>query len=165
MEIQNEDNSEELSPEELKQKLDECSKLRDEYLAGWKRERADLINYKRDEMTRMNEIVSYSSIDLILKILPVLDNLEMAEKKIPDDMKGNETVKGFLQIKNQLVEALKKQGVEEIDSVNQQFDPNLHEAVGEVETDGESNIVVEELQKGYKFNERVIRASKVKVSK
>lgn len=166
METKKDEQPKEPDLEELKQKIIECNKLKDEYLAGWQRERADLLNYKRDELARVNEIISYSSIDLILKVLPILDNLELAEKKIPEDLINNESVKGLLQIKTQLQDFLKKQKVEEIESLGQNFDPNLHEAVGEIKVENqESNIVIEELQKGYKFNERVIRASKVKISK
>jgi len=166
METKKDDQSKELSPEELKQKIIECNKLKDEYLAGWQRERADLLNYKRDELARMNEIISYASTDLILKILPILDNLELAEKKIPEDLISNESVKGLLQIKAQLRDFLKKNNVEEIEALGQKFDPNLHEAIGEEEKENtEPNTVIEEVKKGYKFNERVIRASKVKISK
>ncbi|MBU1876828.1 MAG: nucleotide exchange factor GrpE [Patescibacteria group bacterium] len=156
----------EFSLEELKQNIVECNKLKEEYLAGWQRERADFLNYKRDELARNNEIISYASIDLILKILPILDNLDLAEKKIPRDLINNESVKGLLQIKIQLQDILKKRGVEEIEALGQKFDPNLHEAIEEVELKNkEPNIIIEEIKKGYKFNERVIRATKVKVSR
>jgi len=166
METKKDESKKELSPEELKQKIVSCNKLKEEYLAGWQRERADFLNYKKNELARINEVISYASTDLILKILPILDNLELAEKKIPDDLINNESVKGLLQIKAQLQDVLKKQGVEEIKALGQKFDPNLHEAIEAVETKNkESNIVVEEIKKGYKFNERVIRATKVKISK
>jgi len=166
METKKDESKKELSLEELKQIVVDCSKLKEEYLAGWQRERADFLNYKRDELARINEVVSYASIDLILKILPILDNLELAEKKIPNDLINNESVRGLLQIKIQLQDVLKKQGVEEIKALDQKFDPNLHEAIEEVEIkDKEPNIVIEEIKKGYKFNERVIRATKVRVSK
>ncbi|MBU0547118.1 nucleotide exchange factor GrpE [Patescibacteria group bacterium] len=156
----------EFSLEELKQNIVECNKLKEEYLAGWQRERADFLNYKRDELARNNEIISYASIDLILKILPILDNLDLAEKKIPRDLINNESVKGLLQIKIQLQDILKKRGVEEIEALGQKFDPNLHEAIEEVELKNkEPNIIIEEIKKGYKFNKRVIRATKVRVSK
>lgn len=166
METKKDESKKELSPEELKQEIIKCNKLKEEYLAGWQRERADFLNYKKNELARINEVISYASTDLILKILPILDNLELAEKKIPDDLINNESVKGLLQIKAQLQDVLKKQGVEEIKALGQKFDPNLHEAIEEVEIKNkEPNIVIEEIKKGYKFNERVIRATKVKISK
>jgi len=110
--------------EELKKKLEECEKLKDEYLAGWQRERADFLNYKREELERIGEILKYTNVGLILNILPILDNFEIAEKKIPEDLKNDENVKGILQLKNQILDFLKNQGVEEIKSLGEKFDPN-----------------------------------------
>jgi molecular chaperone GrpE len=111
--------SEELKKEieELKKKLEEAEKLKNEYLAGWQRARADLINYKKEELERVGELIRFSANGLILKILPILDNFEIAEKKLPEDLKNNENVKGILQIKNQILNFLKEQGVDEIKSV------------------------------------------------
>ena len=160
--------------EELKKKLEECEKLKDEYLAGWQRERADFLNYKREELERIGEILKYTNVGLILNILPILDNFEIAEKKLPEDLKNDENVKGILQIKNQILNFLKNQGVEEIKSAGEKFDPNFHEAVEEIEpssakaTEGKdikSGIIVEEIQKGYKIHGKVLRPARVKVAK
>jgi len=152
--------------EELKKKLEECEKLKDEYLAGWQRERADFLNYKREELERIGEILKYTNVGLILNILPILDNFEIAEKKIPEDLKNDENVKGILQLKNQILDFLKNQGVEEIKSLGEKFDPNFMEVVETTEAkDKESGIVVEEIQKGYKINGKVLRPAKVRVTK
>jgi len=152
--------------EELKKKLEECQKLKDEYLAGWQRERADFLNYKREELERIGEILKYADVGLILNLLPILDNFEIAEKKLPEDLKININVKGILQIKNQILDFLKSQGVEEIKSVGEKFDPNFMETIEQVETKGrEPGIVLEEIQKGYKINGRLLRPAKVKVAK
>jgi molecular chaperone GrpE len=152
--------------EDLKKKLKECEKLKNEYLAGWQRARADLINYKKEEMERVGELIKFSANGLILKILPILDNFEIAEKKLPENLKKDENIKGVLQIKNQILNFLKEQGVEEIKSVGERFDPNFHEVVGEVEAkDKEPGTIVEEIQKGYKINGRLLRPAKVKVAK
>jgi len=160
--------SEELKKEieELKKKLEEVEKLKNEYLAGWQRARADFLNYKKEELERLGEMVKYAGESLILKILPILDNFEIAEKKLPENLKNDENVKGILQIKNQILNFLKEQGVEEIKSVGERFDPNFHEVVEEVEAkDKEPGTIVEEIQKGYKINDRLLRPAKVKVSK
>jgi molecular chaperone GrpE len=160
--------SEELKKEieELKKKLEEVEKLKNEYLAGWQRARADFLNYKKEELERLGEMVKYAGENLILKILPILDNFEIAEKKLPENLKNDENVKGILQIKNQILNFLKEQGVEEIKSVGERFDPNFHEVVEEVEAkDKEPGTIVEEIQKGYKINDRLLRPAKVKVSK
>ncbi len=145
--------------------LKEYEKLKDEYLACWQRERADFINYKKNELTRIGKLMSYSNIDLILKILPILDNFEIVEKKMPKELKTDKNVKGLLQIKLQIKNFLKNQKVQEIESIGKKFDPNFHEVIGEVESKKESGTIIEEIQKGYKFNERVIRVAKVKIIK
>jgi len=156
----------ELNIEELKKKLEECQKLKDEYLTGWQRERAELLNYKKEELERIGEILKYADVGLILKILPILDNLEIAEKKLPEDLKNDENVKGILQIKNQILDFLKNQGVEEIKSVGERFDPNFMEVIETVETkDKESGTVIEKIQKGYKIHGKVLRPARVKVVK
>jgi len=102
----------------------------------------------------------------VLKILPILDNFEVAKKRIPENLKNDETIKGFMQIKAQIQDFLKNQGVEEIECLGKKFDPNLYEVVGEVEIKNkEAGIVIEEVQKGYTINSRLLRPVKVKVAK
>ena len=142
----------------IEEQLKECQKLKDEYLAGWQRARADLLNYKKEEMERVRDILKYACEGLILKMLPLLDNFDVALKNLPDE--------GFSQIRKQFQDFLNEQGVEEIKSVGEKFDPNLHEVVEEVEAKGkESGIVFEETQKGYTINGRLLKPAKVKVSK
>ena len=85
--------------EDLKKQFEECQKQKEEYLNGWKRERADFLNYKKEEMERIGELIKYANEELILKIIPILDNFELAEKKLSGDLKENEWVKGILNIK------------------------------------------------------------------
>ena len=144
--------------QDLKKQLEDCQKLKHEYLQGWQRARADFLNYKKEEMERMGDVLKYAQEGLILKMLPLLDNFEIALKNLPD--------KGFSQIKKQFQDFLKEQGVEEIKSVGEKFDPNLHEVVEEIETEGkEGGAVLEEVQKGYTINGRLLRPAKIKVSK
>jgi len=157
--------------EELKKKLEDCQKKREEYLAGWQRARADFLNYKKEEMERVKEILKYGNENLILKILPILDNFEKAEKEIPDDKKNDKLLEGILQIKIQFQDFLKNQGIEEIKTVGEKFDPNFMEVIEEVEpasakaSVGKSGIVLEETQKGYTIHDKVLRPAKVKISK
>jgi len=165
--------------DDLKKKLEECQKQKDEYLAGWQRERADFLNYKKEEMERIGEFFKYANLNLILKILPILDNFEITEKKLPENLKADVNVRGILQIKNQILDFLKSQGVEEIKSVGERFDPNFQEIVEIVEIKDynspttqqgkkqyiESGVVIEEIQKGYKINGRLLRPAKVRVTK
>ncbi len=155
--------------------IEELKRQKEEYLNGWKRERADFLNYKKDEMERIGELIKYANEELILKILPILDNFTVAEKNIPEDSKNNENVKGLLQINQQIKDFLKSQGIEEIKTVGERFNPNFHEAIGETEVtenggptpeeSKESGIITEEAQKGYTLFGRVIRPAKVKINK
>ena len=155
-----------MSVSDLKKALEKCQKEKEEFLAGWQRERANFLNYKKEETERFKDIIKYANEEFILKILPVLDNFEKAEKEIPEDMKENQYLKGLLQIKIQLLDFLKNQGLKEIQSLGKKFDPNFHEVVEEVEVkDKESGIVIEEVQKGYILEDKVLRPAKVKVSK
>jgi molecular chaperone GrpE len=152
--------------DEKDKKLAECQKQKEEYLAGWQRARADLLNYKKEEIERMGEILKSAGEEFVLKILPILDNFEAAEKAIPDDLKNDRNVKGLLMIKAQIQDFLKGQGLEEVKSAGESFDPNFHEVVEQVEEkDKESGVIIEEIQKGYKINGRLLRPAKVKVVK
>lgn len=156
----------ESSLKETKEKLKESERLKNEHLAGWQRERADFLNYKKGELERVGELLKYADTGLILKFLSILDNFEIAEKKLPKNLKEDKNIKGLLQIKTQIKDILKARGVEEIESLGKKFDPNLQEIVEVAEkSDTEPGVVVEEIQKGYKIHGKLLRPAKVKVSK
>lgn len=152
--------------EDLKEKLKECQKLKDEYLAGWQRSRADFLNYKKEAMERISEILEYGKEEFILKILPVLDSFDRAIKEVQSmKSKEKELVKGFLQIKEQLKNFLQNQGLKEIECEGKKFNPNFHEVIEEVESSKESGTIIEEVEKGYKLHGKVIRPARVKITK
>jgi len=96
------------------------------------------------------------------EILPALDNFERALDSMDQE---SSLYQGTQMIYNQLIDALKKEGVEEIEALNQVFDPNFHQSIMVEDVEGvESGIVIEVLQKGYKIKDRVLRASLVKIS-
>ena len=151
---------------EYQKLLEKCEKEKKEYLEGWKRERADFLNYKKDEMERIEGLIKYANEELILKFLPILDNLEIAEKNISENLKENEEVKGLLQIKTQILDFLKSQGLSEIKALGELFDPHFHEAIDEIEDkEKDSGIIIEEVRKGYLLNNKVLRPSRVKIVK
>ena len=157
-----------LSPpaENPKKLLEDCQKQRDEYLAGWQRARADFLNYKKEEIERIQTLIEYANEDVVLRILPFLDNMELAEKHLPKDLKDNEYIKGVLQIKAQFAGFLKEQGVEPIETLDKKFDPALHEVMEEVEIkDKEPGIITEEVRKGYMIGQKLLRPTKVKIVK
>jgi len=151
---------------ELEKKLQECEKTKQEYLGGWQRTRADFLNYKKEELERAEGLIKFAKEGMILKILSILDNFEIAEKSLPQNLKEDKNIKGLLLIKNQLKEFLKQNGVEEIKLKGKKFDPAFCEVIEEIEDkEKESGVVIEEIQKGYKINGRVLRPAKVKVAK
>lgn len=155
---------EEQTTEEPNKELEELKQKKEEYFAGWQREKADFINYKKQEFERLKGTLCIAKESLFGDIIPVLDSFKLAEKAISGEDKSNKSVIGLLMIKKQLEDALKALGLEEIESVNKKFDPNLHEAVEEVEGE-EPGMVIEEIEKGYLYNGKVLRPSKVKVGK
>ena len=147
---------------EENKELEELKSKSEEYLNGWKRERADFMNYKKDEMERISQLVKYANEEIILKLLPVIDNICLAEKHLPQN---EEFSKGFSMIKKQLEEFLKEEGIEAIETLGKPFDPNTMETIGEIESEGESGTVAEEAQKGYTLHGKLIRPAKVKIAK
>lgn len=129
------------------------------------RVQADFENYKRRARLDLEAAEKYRSQRIISDLLPALDNFERALQIDPDNEQTKSLLQGMEMVHRQILEALKNEGVEQIPSVGEQFDPNMHQAVMQVEDEAyESNAVVEELQKGYKLKDRVIRPSMVKVN-
>src|SRR6056297_2729839 len=144
--------------EELKEKIEKLKEEKEEYLKGWQRARANFINYKKREKERTEEIIKYSNEELLLKLLPILDNLERAEEYIPEEERKKDWVQGITHIKSQFEQFLKGEGVERIETIGKKFDPNIAEAVERVEIeDYDSDTVIEETQPGYKLEDKVLR--------
>jgi len=158
-----------IETEKLNKDLDDAKAKCEEYLNGWKRERADFLNYKKEEIERIGQMVKYANQELILKIIPILDNIYLAESHVPDELKNHNWIEGFNQIKNQLCDFLKKEGIEPIEVLGKSFDPNLMESVGELEIATSdvaiSGTVAEEVQCGYTLHGKLIRVARVKISK
>ena len=149
--------------ESLKKALEEAKEKAEKYLANWQRAEADFINYKRRSEQERAEMASFANATLISDVLPVLDDLERALENAPNDLDGPTWVEGIRLIYRKLKAVLEDQGLLEIEAEGKDFDPNLHEAVMCVE--GEEGKVCEEIQKGYRFRDRLLRPSKVKVGK
>ena len=145
----------------LEKALAEARAKADEYLTGWQRAQADLINYKRRLEQDKEEAIKYAQSGLILKILPMLDDFERAMAALPPTLADHPWVKGIAGIARKLWNTLESQGLSEIKSQGEFFDPCLHEAV--TCAPGEEGLVVEEFQKGYKLHDRVLRPAKVAV--
>jgi molecular chaperone GrpE len=147
--------------EALKQALAKEKAKAEANLAGWQRAQADYINYKRRSEQEKEEISQFANSILILNLLPILDDWERALASIPEDQASLSWVEGVRLIERKLRGILEAQGLSPIEAVGQPFDPNLHEAA--MQGKGEEGIVLGELQKGYKFRDRVIRPARVVV--
>lgn len=133
------------------------------------RERADSLNIRRRHDEQIASLKDLVKVSVVEDLLPVIDNFERALKHVPKDLENNDYVKGVSGVVKQFEDTLKQMGVEKIKTVGEQFDPNLHEAVGvegdESELSVGVEVVSEELQSGYKLNDVIIRHAMVKVKK
>lgn len=125
----------------------------EEYLNNWKRERADFLNYKKDEARRIEEFARFANEDVILESMEIVDDLELAVQEYKDI--------GLEQIIKKFKDLFKKYGVEEIEVKKGKFNPELHEAV-ETEAGGEKMI---QIRTGYTMHGKVIRPARVKIIK
>jgi len=130
-------------------------------MTGWQRAQADFANYKRRVEQEMQEIGKLSNANLVLNLLPVMDDLERALSSVPDDLTNDGWVDGIILIDRKLRGTLESMGLSAIEAVGEPFDPNIHEAV--MQGQGEDGMVIAELEKGYKFQDRIIRPTKVVV--
>ncbi len=149
-------------PEEA---LESAKKEAEENLAGWQRAKADFLNFKKDQEKAMADFKKYANEDMVLALLPTVDSFELATRHLPEDLKDSDWVKGIMCIKGMFENFLRDAGVVEIKAVGEKFDPRLHEAVADAESEEEEGTVVEEIQRGYEMGGKVIRAAKVKVAR
>jgi molecular chaperone GrpE len=145
----------------LEQALAEEKKKAEEYLASWQRTQADFINYKRRTEQERQELASYANASLVLKLLPVLDDLERAIEHIPPDYADHDWVEGVKLVERKFKSILEEQGVKPMKALGEPFDPALHEAIRQAS--GEEGIVLEEFQKGYTLNDKLLRPARVVV--
>jgi molecular chaperone GrpE len=163
---QTESRSNNEDPVALKQELEQARAKSEEYLDNWRRAAADLANYRKRTEKDVTEITKAANSMLILRLLPVLDDFDRAFQTIPEELRDLTWVDGMRLISRKLRAILEAEGLKPIEALGQPFDPNLHEAVIHEETDKhQEGLVMSELQKGYKLNDRVLRPTLVKVSK
>jgi len=149
--------------ESLKQALAEEKAKAESYLANWQRAQADFINFKRRAEQEKEEHTKFASAMLTLNLLPILDDMERALVSLPGRLAGLTWVDGIRLIYHKLQAVLEAQGLAQIQTAGERFDPALHEAV--LQAEGEEGMIIEELQKGYRLHDRVIRPAQVVVGK
>ncbi|MDP3947612.1 MAG: nucleotide exchange factor GrpE [bacterium] len=160
---------------EIKDKLSLCERERDEYLNGWRRAKADFMNYKNEELERLREVVKFGNEDIVKDVIIVLDSLERGVKTLLAAGE-RDVADGMRQIRDQLEDAMKRRGLTRITvRPGEAFDPMKHEALAEVPMpltaahgtllEAPPGAVVEELTPGFILNGKIIRAAKVNISK
>ena len=147
--------------ESLQQALAVEKDKADNYLANWQRAQADFINFKRRTEQEKEEIRRSTQAGLMLNLLSVLDDFERALTAIPPDSEKPDWMDGIRLIERKLRTSLETLGLSPIQALGEPFDPHQHEAIRQA--NGEEGIVLEEVEKGYKLNDRILRATKVVV--
>jgi molecular chaperone GrpE len=152
--------------EELKRKVEELQSELEQLRDKWLRAVAELDNMKKRVERDRHELIKFANEELLKQILPVVDNLERAIHHAEKSEDKKALLEGVRMIHRQFITVLENLGVKPIEALHQPFDPSKHEAMMQVESnEHEPNTVVEELEKGYLLHDRLLRPSKVAVSK
>jgi molecular chaperone GrpE len=149
---------------ELEQRIAALELEVEEQKSNWMRSVADFKNYKRRTESEREDLIRNASAGLILKLLPIVDDLTRAMEHVPEEVSNNPWLNGVKLVQRKLETVLEGEGLQPIAALGEEFDPKLHEAVMFEEAGEEqSHKVVQELQRGYKLGERVLRPTMVKV--
>lgn len=156
--VENDDNTENTALTELQQKYDT---LNQQYL----RLAADFDNFRKRTEAEREDLLKYGTENALKKLIEVLDNFERGKKALENVDDCEKVKESFDLVHKQVTETLTKLGLEEIDTQGKEFDPNFHEAVMQTPTsEHPENTIINELQKGYKIGDKVLRASLVNVA-
>src|SRR5512132_1478790 len=154
--------------DQVERDLDELAaakRERDEYLELAQRTKADFENYRKRVSRETTEALARGKADLARQLLPALDNLERALAAGEDAAAHGALVEGVAMVRDELHDRLESAGVESFDPTGEKFDPQLHDALSTMPSEGtESGVVLETVEKGYRLNGQVLRAAKVVVS-
>ncbi len=149
------------TPESPEQAVAAAQQKAESYLESWKRAQADYSNLKRRTDQEKLEMAKYANTQLIIDLLPALDDLERAFQNMPHRMAKTEWAEGFRLIASKLMATLEAQGLKAIDAVGKPFDPSLHDAC--LHEKGKEGVVVKDLRKGYTLFDKVIRPTQAVV--
>lgn len=178
---------EEKGVEKIKKELEETNKKAEEYLNNWKRIQADYVNRERSMEKERENWIKFSNLNLVLELLPIFDHFNQALSHVPGDDIKSEWVKGIIQIKGQIEKLLKGFGVEKIKTIGEKFNPKWHEVISKEKTEDNpsetplrgnpptggvegqvvsrgKDIIIKEVQAGYKMHESIIKPAKVIIS-
>ncbi len=153
---------EEKKEENNESDLDKLKRESQEYLDGWKRAEANLINYKKDELKRLEDTAKFGSEALIIELISVLDSFDLGVAAMEQSGVSD---KGIYIIKGQLETILERRGLKKIKvEVGDKFDGNLHEVVNETDG-GIPGTVAKEVSAGYALHDKIIRPARIKIFK
>ncbi len=154
------------SIKKLDAELEECRQKSEEYLLSLQRERADFTNFRRQQDRNQEMAKATIKSDIVIPFLGIVDDIERALMNTPKEGEAAEWGKGVELIHRKLLNVLSNAGVEPIEVIDHEFDPNVHEAISHEDIAGhESGKVIEIVQQGYKLGDRVIRPARVRVAK
>lgn len=149
----------------LQAELEKAQAQAAEYLEGWQRARAEFANYRRRVEAEREDIRCRSNEALLLKLLPIVDDFERALQVLPVELADHPWVDGVRMILNKFHALLESENVIPVSAVGQMFDPQWHEAMMQEETtEHPDGTIIEELRKGYRLGDRVLRPALVKVA-
>ena len=156
-----EDKQEQTAQDELQKKQEEYQQMYDKYLRLY----SEFDNFRRRSRKEITEAKEKGRSEMVLAILPVLDDFERALNSIKESTESGEVYEGVELIFNKFKNILHEQGLQEMEPVGQEFDPDYHEAMTKMKASSEEDKgkVVDEVQKGYLLNDRIVRHAKVVV--
>lgn len=146
---------------DLEKALAEEREKAEQLMDSLKRTQADFINYRRRSQLEIGNKVRATRCDVILELLPVLDDLERALAAVPERLKKQPWVEGVSMVERKFKAILESQGICAIEALGQPFDPNYHEAMRRDK--GEEGVILEEYRKGYKIQDKLLRPAQVVV--
>ena len=150
----------------LREQLAQAQAQAAEYLDSWRRATADLSNARKRMQRELEEYRAAAAERVLEKLLPVADDMHRAFENIPADLADDDWVNGFRMIQRKLDQLLESESVSVIATAGQSFDPELHFAVSHEEVEGyEEGQIIGEVAQGYRLNDKILRASMVRVAK
>lgn len=151
----------------LQAEIDRLKIVCEENLNGWKRAKADYINYKNEQEKHAKELAQFASMGMVMHIIPIYEQLRKAFLQLPDELKGSSWIIGVEQIQKQLKDALKNLGAEEYSGLaGKQFDPQFHQAIGQEYVEGTNeDFITQEINAGYTLHGKVLMPARVIVNK
>lgn len=153
------------SAEEVEVQVNDVQEENIDYKEAWIRATADYQNLKKEVADKQAEYVKYANQNMLEDLLPVIEHFHQGLKYVPEEVKSENWMQGFVQIKKQLDEFMTKNGLERIETVGMKFNPDMHEAVqNKVEEGKEPGEILQEVMGGYKLHGKVLQAARVIVA-